>query len=39
MQINSEVDTIILGVQPDMPKIPKIRRLHIFAISPEKHGG
>ena len=21
-----------------MPKIPKIRSLHIFAVSPEKHG-
>ena len=26
-------------VQPDMPKVPTIRSLHIFAISPEKHGG
>ena len=26
-------------VQPGMPKIPKVRSLHIFAISPEKHGG
>ena len=32
-------DTIFLGVQSGMPKVPKIRRLHIFAISPEKHGG
>ena len=23
---------------PDMPKVPKIRSLHIYAISPEKHG-
>ena len=22
-----------------MPKVPRIRSLHIFAISPEKHGG
>ena len=22
-----------------MPKVPKIRSLHIFAISPENHGG
>ena len=22
----------------DMPKVPKIRSLHIYAISPEKHG-
>ena len=34
-----QVDTIILGVYPGMPKIPKIRSLHIFAISPEKHWG
>ena len=26
-------------VQPGMPKIPKVRSLHIFAISPEKYGG
>ena len=26
-------------MQPDMPKLLKIRKLHIFAISPEKHGG
>ena len=25
--------------QPGMPKAPKIGRLHIFAISLEKHGG
>ena len=23
---------------PDMPKVPKIRSLHVYAISPEKHG-
>ena len=35
-----QVDTIIFEcVQPGMPKVPKIRSLHIFAISPEKHGG
>ena len=26
-------------IQPGMPKIPKIRSLHIFAVSSEKHGG
>ena len=26
-------------MQPDIPKLLKIRNLHIFAISPEKHGG
>ena len=26
-------------VQPDMPKVPKIKSLHLFAIYPEKHGG
>ena len=26
-------------MQPDMRKLLKIRNLHIFAISPEKHGG
>ena len=25
-------------VYPDMPKVPKIRSMHIYAISPEKHG-
>ena len=35
-----QVDTIHFGcVQPGMPKIPKIRSLDIFAISPEKHAG
>ena len=32
-------DTVILGVQPGIPKVRKIRSLHIFAISPWKHGG
>ena len=32
-----QVDTINFGcVQPGMPKVPKKRSLHIFAISPEK---
>ena len=26
-------------VKPDMPKVPKIKSLHLFAIYPEKHGG
>ena len=44
MQINIEnllqVDTIILDVWcPGMPKVPKIRSLHIVAMPPEKHGG
>ena len=26
-------------VQPGMHKVPQIKSLHIFAISPEKHGG
>ena len=32
-----QLDTIILGVQPYIPKVAKIS-LHIFALSPEKHG-
>ena len=36
------IPTIILGVCSQAhptPKVPKIRKLHIFAISPEKYGG
>ena len=33
-----QVDTIILGVQPGIPEVNKIRSLHIFATSPEKNG-
>ena len=34
-----QVDTIILGgVTRYAPKVPKIRSLHIFSTSPEKHG-
>ena len=28
-----------MSIFADMAKVPKIRSLHIFAISPEKHGG
>ena len=36
-----EVDTNIVGgcVQPGITKVPKIGSLHIFEISPIKHGG
>ena len=34
LQINTEVFYKLI-VQPGMPKVPKIRSLHIFAISPE----
>ena len=46
MQINKKVDKSSAGwyydfgcVQPGMPKVPKIKNLHIVAISPKKHGG
>ena len=43
MQINIVVfDKLILSfgcVQPGMPKVCKIRSLHIFAILPENHVG
>ena len=35
-----KVDITILGVRiQTCPQVPKIRRLHIFAISPEEHRG
>ena len=43
MQINMEVFYKLITsfgcLQPGMPKVLKIRSVHIFAISPEKHGG